>query len=121
LASAAVLLVGGGAIAAGVWAGGDHGFAVGLLGFYAVAGLIAYVWSGGSGDVAAIMRVGGDERQRTMDLRATAISGFALSAACVIGMIVDLARGGDGTPYVWLCAVAGVSYALALTWVKRRT
>jgi hypothetical protein len=119
--TAAFLLVAGGAVAAGVWSSGDHGFAVGLAMFYVVCAAIAYVWSAGSGDVAAILRVGGDERQRTMDQRATAVSGLVLGMACLGGAVVDLARGGDGNPYVWLCAVGGGSYVVALAWIKRRS
>jgi len=118
--TAGILLVAGAAVAVGVWKSGDHGFAVALLIFYVLCAVIAYVWSAGSGDVAAILRVGGDERQRGMDLRATAFSGMAMGAACLIGAVLDLAGGGDGNPYAWLCAVGGASYVVALAWIKRR-
>src|SRR4029077_4032754 len=57
-ATSAGLPVGGGAIAAATWISGDHGFAVAVVVFYLVAAGVAWLWSGGKGDVAAIMRVG---------------------------------------------------------------
>jgi hypothetical protein len=118
--TAAVLLVGGGAISVGVWASGDHGFAVALGIFYVLMAGLAYLWSAGKGDVAAILRVGGDERQRMMDQRATAVAGVAVLLACFVGAVVDLARGGDGNPFAWLLALAGGTYVVALAWIKRR-
>jgi hypothetical protein len=119
-ATASVLLVGGGAIAAGTWVSGDHGFAVGLVGFYVIVAAVAYVWSGGRGDVAAIMRAGGDERQRTIDRDATAIMGLAMGLAAVIGVIVQAARHGDAGAFAVLCFVGGVSYILGLAVLRRR-
>jgi hypothetical protein len=74
-ASAAVLAVGGGGLAAATWVAGDHGLAIGLVAFYAVASVAAYIWSGRDSDVGTIMRAGGDERQRRLDRDATALSG----------------------------------------------
>jgi hypothetical protein len=119
--SAAVLLVAGSALAVGVWLSGDHGFAVGLGVFYVLCALGCYAWSAGSGDVAAIMRAGGDERQRMMDRHATLIAGVAVLLCCFVGAVVDLAGGGDGKPYAGLLAVAGGTYVVALAWIKRRT
>jgi hypothetical protein len=120
---ASVLILGGagGILAAAEWAGGDHGLALATLAFYVVAVAVAYVWSGGSGDVAAILRVGGDERQRSIDHGATAVAGLVLGLTCFVATIVDLATGGDGYPFGWLCAVGGASYAIALAWIKRRS
>src|SRR5262249_22061192 len=63
-APAAVLLVGGAAVAAASWIGSDHGWAIAAMAIYVVFAVIAYVWAGRSGDIAAVLRVGGDERQR---------------------------------------------------------
>ena len=63
-AAAAILAVGGGALAAAAWIGGDPVIAIGLVVFYVLAGGVAYVWAGRDSDVGAIMRAGGDERQR---------------------------------------------------------
>ena len=95
--------------------------AIGLIAFYAVDGLAAYIWSGRDSDVGAIMRVGGDERQRRLDRDATALSGLAMGAAAIIGAIVSAARNdGDIGGYGVICFVGGVSYALSLLVLKRR-
>ncbi len=121
-ATAAVLVVGGGGLAAATWIGGDHGLAIGLVVFYAVAALAAYLWTGRDSDVAAILRVGGDERQRRLDLTATAYAGLAMAAAAIIGAIVSAARhGGDIGQYGVICVVGGLSYVIALAVLKRRS
>ena len=120
-ATVAVLVVGGGGIAAATWVGGDHGLAIGLVGFYAVAAVVAYIWSGRDSDVGSIMRVGGDERQRRLDRDATALSGLAMAAAAIVGAIVSAARNhGDIGGYGLICFVGGVTYALSLLVLKRR-
>jgi hypothetical protein len=115
------LVVGGGALAAATWVGGEHGLAVGLVIFYGLAAAVAYVWSGRDTDVAAIMRVGGDERQRRLDRDATAISGLAMGVAAIVGAIVESARNhGDIGAYGVICVVGGLSYAVSLVVLRRR-
>lgn len=91
-ATAAVLALGGGALAAATWVGGDHILSIGLIAFYVLATGLAYVWAGRDSDVGAIMRVGGDERQRGLDRDATAVSGLAMGLAAIVGAIVSAAR-----------------------------
>ena len=111
----------GGAVAAATWASGDHGLAIGLVIFYAVASVIAYIWSGGSGDVAAIMRVAGDERQKRIDMLATYWAGVAATMFSLVAAIVQTARGEDAYPYVLVCGVGGLAYVVALAVVRRRS
>jgi hypothetical protein len=120
-ASAAVLLVGGGAVAVAAWVGGHPGVAAIVLGVYVGLGLIAFVWSGGPGDVAAIMRGGPDERQHAIDLRATAISGTVTGCLALGAAIVNIARtGGDPGAYGVVCMAFGISYGVALAVLRRR-
>lgn len=121
-ATVAVLVVGGGGLAAATWVGGDRGLAIGLIAFYAVAALAAYIWSGRDSDVAAIMRAAGDERQRRLDRDATALSGLAMGLAAIIGAIVSAARNhGDVGGYGVICFVGGVTYTMSLLILKRRS
>ena len=114
-------MVGGGGLAAATWVAGDHGLTIGLIVFYAVAAVAAYIWSGRDSDVGAIMRAGGDERQRRLDRDATALSGLAMIAAAIIGAIVSAARNhGDIGGYGIICFVGGVTYAVSLLVLKRR-
>jgi hypothetical protein len=116
----AFLLVPGAALAIAAWIGGDPYLAVALVAFYLVCSVIMYLWSGRGSDVAAIMRVQGDERQKMIDLQATAAAAFAVLAFCLGGMVAGLARGGTGMPWALILAVGGVSYAVALAVIRRR-
>jgi hypothetical protein len=114
--------VAGGALAAATWVGGEHGLALGLVAFYVVVSAVAFFWSGREGDVAAIMRVGGDERQRRLDMDATAYAGLAMATAAIIGAIISSARHhGDIGQYGVICVVGGVSYVVSLAVLKRRS
>ena len=121
-AAALILAVGGGALAVATWMSGSPVIAIGLVVFYAVAAGIAYLWAGRDSDVGAIMRAGGDERQRGLDRDATALSGLAMALTAIIGAIVSTARN-DGDPggYGIVCVVGGVTYAVSLLWLKRRS
>lgn len=72
---------------------------------------VFYRWAGRSGDVAAALRGNGDERQRRLDLDATAAAGGIMAGAAIIGAIVESGRTGDPGGYGVICAVGGVAYA----------
>lgn len=118
--TAVVLLVLGGALTVAIWMGGDHGFAVAAGIFYAVCILVVYLASGGSGDVAAIMRTDGDERQRSIDREATLAAGWAMGAAALLGTIVQTARGEDPGGFLVVATVGGVAYLIAIAVLRRR-
>jgi len=120
-AASAVLAVGGAALALATWRSGDGGFAVALAVFYAIAAIVAWFWAGGSGDVAALLRAGGDERQQSIDLRATAYAGSAATAFSLAAAVVQAARGGDAFPYTFICAVGGAAYILAVALLRGRS
>ena len=107
----AILLVAGGGVAAATWISGDHGWAIGIAAAYLVLAGVTYVWSGRSGDIAATLRAGGDERQRGLDRDALALSAQATTVVAVVGAIVEIARTGDPGVYGLLCAVSGLTYA----------
>ncbi len=120
-ASAAVLGVGGAVVALAAWIGGDHGLALGLLIFYVLAAVAVYVWSGRDGDVAAIMRAGGDERQRRLDRDAIAVAGVAMAAVAVVGVLVAAATNeGDAGGYGVVCVVGAATYVVSLFVLRRR-
>jgi hypothetical protein len=121
-ATAAVLVIAGGALAVATWIGGEHGLALALVAFYAVCAAIAYVWSGRQTDTGAILRAGGDERQRRIDVDATAIAGLAMVIVAIIGAIVSAALdGGNIGVYGLFAAVGGATYAVALAVLQRRS
>jgi drug/metabolite transporter (DMT)-like permease len=118
--TAMTLAVAGGALAVATWIGGQHDVAVALVAFYAVCSVAAFIWSGRDGDVAAILRSAGDERQRRLDRDATAIAGLAMIVVSIIGGIISAARnGGDLGPFGIVCAVGGLAYIVALAGLRR--
>ncbi len=121
-AAPAILAVGGGALAVAAWIGGDPVIAIGLVAFYALAVGVAYLWAGRDSDVGAIMRAGGDERQRRLDRDATAVAGLAMALTAIVGAIISTAlNGGNPGGYGVICFVGGVSYVLALVILKRKS
>jgi hypothetical protein len=118
--AAGILVLGGAGVAAATWASDSHGSAVGALAIYAVLATFAFVWAGGTGDVAAILRVGGDERQRGLDRDATAITGLVMSLAAIVGGIVQIARTGDPGVYGLFCVIGVLAYSVSLFQLRRR-
>ena len=49
-----------------------------------------------------------------IDLRASALAGFALITAVIGAFLYEIANGEDGEPYSQLGAVAGVAYIVGL-------
>jgi hypothetical protein len=120
LSTGAFLLMPGAALAVAAWIGGEPYLAVMVFALFLVCSVVMYLWSGRGGDVAALLRVQGDERQKLIDLRATAVAAGTVLVFCLAGMVVDLARGGAGNPWALICAVGGVSYSVALAVIRHR-
>jgi hypothetical protein len=73
-----------------------------------------------TGDIAALVGGTGDERQRGIDLRATALAGLAMGVFALVMALAALARG-DDNPWLLVCLVGAVSYAVALAYLKSRS
>ncbi|MGH3001649.1 MAG: hypothetical protein ACRDM1_03095 [Gaiellaceae bacterium] len=102
-------VLGGAAMLAAQWIGGDP--TGGLVSLAILSGFGALVLLGGRSETVRGLRGDGrDERFRQIDVRATALAGAAMIVATLLGALVELARGNDGGPYTWLAAVAGVAY-----------
>jgi hypothetical protein len=95
------------------WAGGDAASGVTSFIIMAAFGLVLLL-GGRSEMIRGVRGDGRDERWAMIDLRATALAGIAVIMAVIVAFIVDVARGGDGSPYTWLGALAGVAYVAGL-------
>jgi UDP-N-acetylmuramyl pentapeptide phosphotransferase/UDP-N-acetylglucosamine-1-phosphate transferase len=62
----------------------------------------------------------GDERIAGIDLRATALTCLAMIAVVLVGFVVEIARGGSGWPYYMIGAVGGLTYLLAVGYLRLR-
>jgi hypothetical protein len=104
---------------AAAWAGGDHGFAVFALVLMTALAIVLVVAASYSETVGHLLDRR-DERITGLDRDASLFSGMVLLVAVLGGFIGDLATGGDGQPYSWMGAVAGVSYLAALITLRLR-
>ena len=88
----------------------------------AIMGLLAgvFLFGGRSETIRGIRGDGQDERFRQLDLRATAISGSAVTTAVIIGALVELARGEDAMPYALLALIGAIAYLVAIAVLRVR-
>jgi hypothetical protein len=115
----AVSLVLGAIVLTAMWIGGnlDDGLQAFVL-FVAVAALFAF--GGRSETVRALGGPGRDERWQMIDLRASAFAGFMVIVVLTGAWLWELAHGNDGDPYGRIMAVGGVSYLLAIAFLRWR-
>jgi presenilin-like A22 family membrane protease len=81
---------------------------------------VIFLAGGRSETIRGLRGDGRDERFCQLDVRATAFAGTAAIVGILVGFMVDVARGGNGEPYVWLGAVAGVAYVGAIVYQRVR-
>ena len=116
----AFALVLGVACLAAFWIGGNPGDGVAALGVMTAAALF-FGLGGRSETIRGWRGDGRDERFERMDVAATAIAGHVVIGAIVVMCLWEWAHGRDGSPYTQLGGVAGVSYVLALVWLRIRS
>jgi hypothetical protein len=109
----------GGVFLAVQWLGGDPGSGLASLAIMAALGVI-FLAGGRSETIRGLRGDGRDERFCQLDVRATAFAGTVAIVGILVGFMVDVARGGNGEPYVWLGAVAGVAYVGAIVYQRVR-
>ena len=115
---ATALVIGFGYLAAS-WVGGNPANGVVMLAIMVVTAVGSVLFALRSETMKGLMDHR-DERLTTIDVTATAAAGMAVIVAILIAVVVDLARGGDGMPYAWLGAIAGVSYIVAVIVLRVR-
>jgi hypothetical protein len=76
---------------------------------------------GGRSDIVQVLRgQPPDERYRTFDLRASAITGTVTLSILTDGFFYELTRGHNGNPYGLVLGAAGVTYVAALLMLRWR-
>lgn len=99
--------------------GGDPGS--GLVSLAIMTSFAALILFGGRSETIRGLRGDGrDERFRQIDIHATAIAGLAVITAIIVAVVVELARGHDGSPYAWLGAIGGLTYLVAVIVLRLR-
>jgi len=101
------------------WKGSGPGLGLGMFAIMLAAAAGIEV-AGRRSDVMRSMLGRSDERLTGIDLRATAVTGGVLILAVLTAFVVQTARGGNADPYMWLSALAGSTYMIALLVFLRR-
>jgi hypothetical protein len=101
------------------WLGGQLGAGVLSLAVMAGFGLFFLLVTGRSETIRGLT-TGRDERFAQIDLKATAVAGLALLLTLIVAWLVQTAQGHSGSPYDWLAAIGGLSYALAIAFFRWR-
>jgi len=109
----------GGVVLLASWLGGQLGTGVFGLVVMAAFGLFFLLVSGRSETVRGLT-TNRDERFVQIDLKATGVAGLTLIITLIVAWLVEIARGHDGSPYSWLGAIGGLSYALAVAFFRWR-
>ena len=102
------------------WIGGDPQAGLFSLGIMVVFAVLIVVAAGRSGTAAIMRRPAVDERARSIDLAATAITGVVLITVLIGAFVYEIAKGQDPSPYAQLGALAGLTYLIALVVLQRR-
>jgi hypothetical protein len=101
------------------WAGGS--LSSGLISLAVMAGFGLFILlSGRSETIRGLRGDGRDERFAQIDLQATAVAGLVLIVTLIVAWLTQIAQGHSGSPYTWLCAIGGLSYALAVAFFRWR-
>lgn len=80
-----------------------------------------FVFGGRSETIRGLRGDGRDERIEMIGLRATAFAGFIVILVVIGGFLVELARGHDGSPYIYLGFVGGLAYMAAIVYQRFRS
>lgn len=115
---ATAVVIGLGYLVAGI-AGHQVGFGVfGLVLMLVVAA--AFVLAARVSETFAGLANRRDERINQIDQRATTAAGGVVLVAVIVMFMVTIARGQDGSPYYQLGTLGGVSYVMALGYLRFR-
>jgi hypothetical protein len=110
----------GGAVLAAEATDGD--LVEGLVWFAVLAAAGALLAFGGAFESVRLARGDGeDEREAMLGERAMAAAGLVLIIALTAVIVFQVARGDDPSPYTYLAAIGGASYAAALVVLHRRS
>jgi hypothetical protein len=110
----------GGLVLAAFWVGGDPWAGVGGMGVMAALGAL-FLFGRRSETLQGLGGPGRDERWLKIDVYATAASGLTVITVLIGAWLVDLARGGDGSPYGQVLAIGGLAYIAAVAFFRWRS
>jgi hypothetical protein len=105
----AVMATGGSAIALASLASSGWGSALSVEAFMIVATIGYYVLGGRDSEFGAIFGSRPDERQASIGMRATALTGNAMVVVALVGFVISTALGTVTWPFALFCVVGAIS------------
>jgi hypothetical protein len=109
------------AIFVAYWIGDQPGTGAGGAAILVLLGAVFYFGGRRSETLSGLGGPGRDERWERIDLAATALAGIVVITAIIVAWLVDVAKGGDGSPYTQLGALGGLAYVLAVALLRWRS
>jgi hypothetical protein len=103
------------------WIGDELGAGLGAFGVMAAVAALFFFGGRRSETLAGIGGPARDERWEKIDLHATAMAGGVLVFTIIGAWLVEVAQGGDGSPYTQLGAVGGLAYILSVAFLRWRS
>ena len=101
--------------------GGDAGLGIQAFGVMAVLAAVFGFGSRRSETLAGLGGPGRDERWAMIDVHATAITGVIVILFVLGAWLYEVADGQDGDPWSLIAAVAGLTYVLAVAFMRWRS
>jgi hypothetical protein len=98
--------------------GGQPVVGIAMFAVMAIYSLVLVTLGGRSETVGVLRGQPVDERLAGFDVVATAVAGVAAVLVALGGFVWQIARGQSGTDFAVVAAVAGISYLVALLWLR---
>lgn len=120
LLAPAVTVALGSAVAIGAWIGNGWRAALGIE-LVTIVGACGYFLLGGrDSDIAALIGSKPDERQASIGMRATALTGNVMVLVAIGGVVVALAVGSSAWPFFLFCFVGAATFLIGLVLYRDR-
>ena len=94
----------------------------GLITFAAFVVFATFFYFGARNEtVAGIGSPGRDERWEMINQRALAFAGTVVTLVLIVGWVVEVLNGNDGSPYAEIVGAGSIAYLAAALWLRSRT
>jgi hypothetical protein len=120
LVAPGVTVVLGSTIALGAWIGTGWGAALAVELVTVIAACGYYLLGGRDSDAGALFGSRPDERQASIGMRATALTGNVMILVAIGGVVVSTAIGTSAWPFFLFCSVGAATFLVGLVFYRDR-
>jgi hypothetical protein len=120
LVAPAVTVVLGSTIALGAWIGTGWGAALAVELVTVIGACGYYLLGGRDSDVGALFGSRPDERQASIGMRATALTGNVMVLVAIGGVVIATATGSSAWPFFLFCSVGAATFLVGLVIYRDR-